>query len=111
VRIGERIEKEIPEFVKEFKESIRVVRDSAVKIEAVVAKNEKVAEEIKPVVLALKKLQESIEREIKAGILVEIREASQAIKASLAVPPAAVLASDKPSYDKVLYLRGRDHLP
>jgi hypothetical protein len=107
MRIGERIEKEIPEFIKEFKEGIRIVRDSAVKIEAVVAKNEKAAEEVKPLVASIRKLQESIEREIKAGFLVQVREAAEAIKVFAGRPSEAVPDEDKPSLDKVLVALGR----
>jgi len=102
-RIGERIEKELPAMIAEAREGIELVRTSARKIEEAVHKNEKVATEVKPVVDALKRIEERIETEIKTGIIDEVRQAALAIQ-QFAGPGAAKATpvSDQPDPRRIV---------
>lgn len=102
-RIGERVEKELPAMLAEAREGIQLVRTSAVKIEETVQKNEKVAEQVKPVVEALKRIEERIEHEIKTGIIDDVRQAAISIQ-TFTGPGAAkkVPVSDQPDMSRIL---------
>jgi len=102
-RIGERVEKELPAMLAEAREGIQLVRTSAVKIEEAVQKNDKVADQVKPVVEALKRIEERIEHEIRTGIIDDVRQAAISIQ-TFAGPGAAkkVPASDQPDMTRIL---------
>lgn len=102
-RIGEKIEKELPEMIKEAREGIELVRASARKIEEAVQKNEGMAIEVKPVVDAIKRIEERIEKEIKTGLLDELRQAAQAVK-TFAGPETARTTpkADQPDMSRIL---------
>lgn len=100
-RIGERVERDLPGFVREVRDGMETVRSSAARLEQAIQKNEKVAEEARPVVEALRRIEDRIERE---GLIDELRDAARAVKNFAGAPPKP---GEEPSIDRALAtLRG-----
>jgi len=102
-RIGTRVEEEIPKLLAEIKSGIDLAKTSAARIEEAVKKNETLAADAKPVVEALKRIEDRFEQEIKAGLIDDIRQAAHAVK-TFAGPGAAkkVPVSDQPNLGRAL---------
>ena len=98
IRLGERMESEIPGFIKDIREGIQVIKDSAARLEKAVTANEKTVEDAKPVIEALRRIGERFEKEIKSGLIDEVRQASRAVREFAAPPPAKAL----PSVDRAI---------
>jgi len=98
IRLGERMESEIPGFIKDIREGIQVIKDSAARLEKAVTANEKTVEDAKPVVEALKRIAGRFEKEIQCGLFEEVRQASRAVREFAAPPQAKAL----PSVDRAL---------
>lgn len=109
IRFGERMEKEVPEFLKELRQGLETVKSSAVRIEEAVKKNEQIAKDAKPIIEALKRIQQRLEKEIETGVIEDFRNATRAIQ-TLAGPGALrdVPESDQPNLQRALQaLRAR----
>jgi hypothetical protein len=89
-RIGQRVEVELPRILQEHREALELLRASAAQIEKAVEKNEKFAEDAKPAIDALKRIEEKIEDGIKAGLLDDMRLAAQALR-DVAIPKEATV--------------------
>jgi hypothetical protein len=102
-RIGTRVEEELPKLLAEIRNGIDLAKTSAARIEEAVKKNETIAADAKPVVEALKRIEDRFEQEIKAGLIDDIRQAAHAVK-DFAGPGAVkkVPASDQPNLGRAL---------
>jgi hypothetical protein len=96
-RLGERAEREGPDLVRDFREGLEIVRVSAERLARAVEKNDSVAQEARPVIEALKRLEDRFEREIARGLLDDIRTAAHGIR-GVVFPPGA----DMPDLDTAL---------
>lgn len=98
-RVGERVEVEMPLMLTDLRSGLDVVRSSAAKLEAAVAKNEKLSEDAAPAIEALKRIEARLEMEIQTGIFDEVRAAARAVKNFTGPAPAA---ADLPNMSKAL---------
>lgn len=85
-RIGERVESELPWFIGEARTTLSSLKEISSKLDQASAKNEKFAEEIRPVIEALKRIEAKVEQD---GILDEARVILDGLK-TMTVPKGAV---------------------
>lgn len=95
-KIGERVERDMPGFLREIREAVDTMKTSAANLDLTMQKNDKVAEEALPVIKALRRIEERIERE---GVIDEMREAARAVKSFAGAP---LRRSEEPSIEKAL---------
>lgn len=95
-KIGERVEHDMPGFVREIREAVDTIKTSAANLDLAIQKNDKVTEEALPVVKALRRIEERIERE---GLIDEMHDAARAIKSFAGAP---LRRSEEPSIEKAL---------
>lgn len=88
-RIGERFERELPQFIEEVREAITNIRTSAERIEHAVQKNDDLARETKPVVDALRRISGRVEQEIQIGLFENAQTAFEAVKNMSGIPKNA----------------------
>lgn len=79
-RVGAKIEKELPVLLEDIRGGFDTVKAAAVNLEKAVEKNEKLADEVRPVVESLKRIQSRVETEIQSGLFEEVRAAAVAVK-------------------------------
>lgn len=84
-RIGERVERELPAFIEEARATFAGARAVIEKLEKASEQNGRMAEEAKPVIDALRRIEEKVERE---GLIDELLEAARAVRALGGAPPA-----------------------
>lgn len=79
-RIGERIEQELPTFLKKVDEGIAEIRDASKKLAVAIEKNEGLAADAKPAIEALRRIEAKVEEEIKNGFFENARAAMDSVK-------------------------------
>ncbi len=92
-RLGEKIEAELPGFVKKVDEGIMEIRSASKKLVEAIDKNENIgaevkqlATEIKPAVEALRRIEASVETEIKNGIFENAKAALESVRSLGGLP-------------------------
>lgn len=84
-RLGLQVEKEYPEVRKKVEESLVELRKTAVRVEKALEDNAAFVTEAKPVLEALKRIEDRIE----ADLLDDMKDMVEAVKRMSGVPPAA----------------------
>ncbi len=94
MRVGKRVELEFSSVLETAKasfakanETMDALQSAAKKIEVAVEKNEKVVEDIKPAIEALKRIEGKLEFELKAGLLEDLRTAAHSVQSLGGLPP------------------------
>lgn len=107
-RIGTRVEEELPKLLTEIRNGIDLAKTTAARVEEAIKKNETVAADAKPVIEALKRIEDRFEQEIKAGLIDDIRQAAHAVK-NFAGPGMAkkVPDADQPNLGRALQVLER----
>lgn len=77
--IGEQIKKEIPGLISGAKETMNELRAAAKDLTDAVKRNEKVVEDLKPAIDALKRIETKIEVEIKRGMFEKLDSALESV--------------------------------
>lgn len=72
-RIGLQVERDLPQFLKDAKESVETIRDIA-------RKNDKLAEDARPALDALRRIEHRIEKELASGFVEDVRAAVDGLK-------------------------------
>lgn len=106
-RVGERVEQEFPRLLNEFRDGVTVIKASASRLEEAVKKNDKISDEAKPVIEALRRIEVRVEQEIQTGLFEELRDAARSVK-TLAAPPPPPRPEDLPQLDLALASLNQD---
>lgn len=85
-RVGERIEQELPAFLKKVDEGIAEIREASKKLALAIEKNEGFAAEAKPAIEALKRIEAKVEEEIKNGFFENARAALDSVRSLGGIP-------------------------
>lgn len=85
-RVGEKIEAELPIFMKKVDDGILEIRESSKKLSLAIEKNEGLAAEIKPAVEALRRIEATVELEIKNGFFENTRAALESVRSLGGIP-------------------------
>jgi hypothetical protein len=85
-RVGEKVEAELPGFLKKVDEGFKELKDSAQKLSSVIEKNESIAAEARPAIEALKRIEAKVEDEIKKGFFEDARAALQSVRTMGGLP-------------------------
>lgn len=86
-RLGEKIEAELPIFLKKVDEGFAELREASKKVSAAVEKSDSLVIDAKPAIEALRRIEARVEQEIKAGIMDDIRTAAASIRTMGGLPP------------------------
>lgn len=86
-RLGEKLEAELPVFLKKVDEGFKDLKDSAQKLSAVIEKNEAIAAEARPAIEALKRIETKVEDEIKKGFFDKANAALESVRMMSGLPP------------------------
>lgn len=86
-RLGERVEAELPIFLKKVDDGFKELKDSAQKLSLVIEKNEAVAAEARPAIEALKRIEAKVEEEIKKGFFEKANAALDSVRTMGGLPP------------------------
>lgn len=81
MRIGRRIEEELPSMLRKAHETFDEVAAAAKRLENAADNNGKFVEDAKPAIEALKRIETRIEAEIKTGLFEDVRAAAKGVKA------------------------------
>lgn len=107
-RIGTRVEEEIPKLLSEIRNGIDMAKATSAKVEEAIKKNETIAADAKPVIEALKRIEDRLEKEIKAGLIDDIRQAAHAVKSFAGADTAKkVPTADQPNLGRALQVLER----
>jgi hypothetical protein len=87
-RVGEKVEIELPKCLQEFREGLKTIKESAVKMEAAVTRGEEMSKEAKAAVVALTKISDRVDKEIKTGFIEEIRTTLTSVR-EMTLPPGS----------------------
>lgn len=87
-KVGTDISREIPLMKTDQAEVMAKVREISKSVEAALAKNSALVDDARPVLEALKSIEERIDREIKTGVVEDLRLAIDALK-TMMPPPGA----------------------
>jgi hypothetical protein len=85
-RLGEKIEAELPIFMKKVDEGILQIQESAKKLTVAIEKNEGLAADIKPAVDSLKRIEAKFEGEIKNGFFEKATAALESVRSLGGIP-------------------------
>jgi hypothetical protein len=85
-RVGEKIEAELPVFMKKVDEGILQIQESAKKLTIAVEKNEGLSAEVKPAIDALKRIEAKFEEEIKNGFFEKANAALDSVRSLGGIP-------------------------
>lgn len=92
-RIGEKIEAELPVFLKTVNEGVAEIREASRKLGVAIDKNENIgaevkqlAIEIKPAVEALRRIEASVETELKNGLFENVKAAMESVRSLGGLP-------------------------
>lgn len=96
-RVGEKVESELPGFLKRIDEGIGEIREVSKKLSTAIEKNEGLAADIKPAVEALRRIEASVETEIKNGLFENAKAAMESVR-SLGGLPNKEAAQEDLSY-------------
>lgn len=98
-RIGERVERDMPGLVRELREGMETLKTSAARLDLAIQKNDRVAEEARPVIEALRRIENRVEGE---KLIDELRDAARAVKSFAGAPRPG----EEPSIEKALAVLG-----
>lgn len=96
-RVGEKIEQEMPAFLKKVDEGIVEIREASKKLSLAIEKNEALAVEAKPAIEALRRIEANIEKEIQNGFFENAKAALDSVR-SLGGLPSKESAEEDLSY-------------
>lgn len=85
-RLGEKIEAELPIFMKKVDEGILQIQESAKKLTVAIEKNEGLAADAKPAIDALKRIEAKFEDEIKNGFFEKANAALESVRSLGGIP-------------------------
>lgn len=85
-RLGEKIEAELPHFMKKVDEGILEIQTSSKKLALAIEKNEGLAADVKPAVEALKRIEAKFEEEIKNGFFEKANAALDSVRSLGGIP-------------------------
>lgn len=88
-RIGEKIESELPSFLKRVDEGFNELKETSKKLSIVMERNDSLAQDAKPVIESLKRIEASIEAELNNGFMDEVRTAAAAVRSMGGLPVKA----------------------
>jgi hypothetical protein len=86
-RVGEKVEAELPAFLKKVDDGFKELKDSAQKLSSVIEKNESIAADARPAIEALKRIEARIEDEIKKGLFEKANAALDSVRTMGGLPP------------------------
>lgn len=108
LKLGERLERDIPALIHEFREGLQTLRYATTRIELALEKNELVAEEARPVIDSVRRLGERLENEIADGLLEDIRGA---VRGARIFAPPKPGDPNGPDYGKALEALSKYPMP
>lgn len=93
MRVGEKVEAELPGFLKTVNDGINEIREASKKLSAAIEKNDQIgtdvkqlAAEIRPAVEALRRIEASVETEIKNGLFENAKAAMESVRSLGGIP-------------------------
>lgn len=85
-RLGEKIEAELPIFMKKLDEGVLEIREASKKLSVAIEKNEGLAAEAKPAIEALRRIEAKVEEEIKGGFFENVKATMESVRGFAGVP-------------------------
>lgn len=85
-RLGEKIEAELPNFMKKVDEGILEIQSSSKKLAVAIEKNEGLAADVKPAVEALRRIEAKFEEEIRGGFFEKANAALDSVRSLGGIP-------------------------
>lgn len=88
-RIGEQMERQLPQMMQKATETLDELRNAAKNIDSAAKRNGDFMEEAKPAIDALKRIEHRVELEIQSGMFENMKAASESIKSLAGIPKDA----------------------
>lgn len=93
-RLGEKLEQELPVFMKKLDEGVLEIREASKKLSVAIEKNEGLAAEAKPAIEALRRIEAKVEEEIKGGFFENVKATMESVRGFAGVPKQADAEED-----------------
>lgn len=93
-RLGEKIEAQLPIFMKNLEEGVREIHEASKKLSTAIEKNEGLAAEAKPAIEALRRIEAKVEEEIKGGFFENVKATMESVRGFAGVPKKAEAEED-----------------
>lgn len=93
-RLGEKLEQELPVFMKKLDEGILEIREASKKLSGAIEKNEGLAAEAKPAIEALRRIEAKVEEEIKGGFFENVKATMASVRSFAGVPKEGAAEED-----------------
>lgn len=85
-RVGERVEAELPGILKKVDEGFKELSEASKKLSQAVEKSDSLAQDARPVIESLKRIEATLEAEIGNGLIEDLRSAALSIRSMGGIP-------------------------